>query len=189
MAIHPSPQPKLTTRAVVTFYAVMAVLSIALGWWLGERNILSRLPARDTALWVEVALGAGCGVAAVALSRMLERLFSWARRLSVAMRDLLGRMDSAAILWWAAGSAIGEELFFRALLQPWLGLTLTSVLFGVLHMGPDRRYWPWTVMAVGMGFGFGWMYDSTGSVLAPILTHFTINFFNLHALSSSDSPH
>ena len=33
-----------------------------------------------------------------------------------------------------------------------------------------------------MGFVFGWMMESRGSLMAPILAHFTINHFNLHYL-------
>jgi uncharacterized protein len=175
-----SPQP--TTRLVVVFYLIMGLSAWGLGWLFAARDITATLPDRAVSGWVDIALGAGVGLAAVGLSRVLERAFAWARQLSHAMRALLGTMSAPDILAWAVCSAIGEELLFRGLLQPWLGLLPTTLIFGLLHMGPDRRYWPWTVMALVMGLGFGLMFSWTGSLLSPIIAHFTINFFNLHAL-------
>ncbi|MBD0357552.1 MAG: CPBP family intramembrane metalloprotease [Rubrobacter sp.] len=48
---------------------------------------------------------------------------------------------------------------------------MTSLLLGVLHVGPDRRYLVWTVWAVGAGFLFGALYEWTGGILAPMTAH------------------
>ena len=68
-------------------------------------------------------------------------------------------------------SGVGEEAFFRGALQPVLGLVLTSLLFGVLHVGPDRRYLVWSLWAVAAGFLFGFLYEWTGGLLAPMTAH------------------
>jgi len=79
----------------------------------------------------------------------------------------------------AACSSLGEELLFRGALMPWLGLPLSSLVFASLHIGPGRRFVPWTLMALALGIGFGYLARSTGSLGAPIAAHFTINFVNL----------
>lgn len=71
----------------------------------------------------------------------------------------------------AVFSGVGEEVFFRGVLQPELGIGIASLLFGVLHLGPDRRYLIWTFWAVGAGFLFGFLYERTGGLLAPITAH------------------
>jgi len=82
---------------------------------------------------------------------------------------------------------LGEEMLFRGLLQPAIGIVWSSLIFGLLHVGPDRRYAPWTLMAIGMGFAFGGLHYYTGNLLAPILAHFTINHFNLTAIAKGSS--
>jgi membrane protease YdiL (CAAX protease family) len=68
-------------------------------------------------------------------------------------------------------SGVGEEAFFRGALQPLLGLVVTAILFGALHTGPDRRYLAWTLWAIGAGLLFGFLYEWTGGLLAPITAH------------------
>ena len=66
---------------------------------------------------------------------------------------------------------VGEETFFRGAVQQEFGLVVASLLFGVVHVGPDRRYLVWTAWAVQAGFLFGVLYEVTGGLLAPILAH------------------
>ncbi|QIN80791.1 CPBP family intramembrane metalloprotease [Rubrobacter marinus] len=73
-------------------------------------------------------------------------------------RDLVG----LAVL-----SGVGEEALFRGALQPEIGIVASSLLFGALHVGPDRRYLLWTLWAVGAGFLFGALYAWTG-VSSPL---------------------
>ncbi|MBA3610419.1 MAG: CPBP family intramembrane metalloprotease [Rubrobacter sp.] len=68
-------------------------------------------------------------------------------------------------------SGIGEEAFFRGAVQPEFGLVVAAVLFGILHVGPDRRYLFWTVWAVLAGLLFGGLYAVTGGLLASMLAH------------------
>lgn len=68
-------------------------------------------------------------------------------------------------------SGIGEEMLFRGVLQQEFGLVVAAIAFGLLHVGPDRRYLVWTLWAVFAGFLFGGLYALTGALLAPILAH------------------
>jgi len=52
-------------------------------------------------------------------------------------------------------------------------------VFALLHVGPKRRFLPWTASAFVLGVGFGFLARWTGSLGAPITAHFTINFVNL----------
>ena len=194
----------MSMRFVVLFYAGMGALGwgIAQGWF--GLDPWSMQGASGPAQAWHVALGAGFGLGIVALSALLERHAAWARRLSQAFRDTLGPLGLPQIAVIAVMSALGEELLFRGLIQQGLaarafdGLTtvstahtlaliVSSVLFGLLHIGtPFRTYLPWTIMAIVMGASLGGMFWWTGSLWAPIVAHFTINFFNLIEIMRSD---
>src|SRR5699024_5998630 len=62
-----------------------------------------------------------------------------------------------------AGTA--EELFFRAGLQPLLGIWLTSILFVLLHGYLNLKNWRisiYGILMVGVIAGFGYMYEYFG---------------------------
>jgi membrane protease YdiL (CAAX protease family) len=97
-------------------------------------------------------------------------------------------MSAATVVYLAATSALGEELLFRGLLEPWVGLLPQAIVFGFLHQvgGPSR--WVWMGWATVMGFTLGAMFHCTGSLVGPVLAHALINAVNLSHLKSFD-PH
>ena len=99
-----------------------------------------------------------CGT--VSLSIFLYRLSPVVQTLSdeLAPRLVDGASKSELILV-SVFSGVGEEAFFRGALQPELGLVATSVLFGALHVVPKRRFFVWTLLSVGAGFLFGFLYE------------------------------
>ena len=68
---------------------------------------------------------------------------------------------------------------FRGALLPWFGLWWQGLVFALLHVGPGRRFLPWTVSALVLGIAFGALAVWTGNLGAPIAAHFTINYLNL----------
>jgi membrane protease YdiL (CAAX protease family) len=128
------------------------------------------------------SLGAGIAVAVIALTLShfgLPRL-RWMRRLARVVRRTIGPLSvpQAAAVGLLTGA--GEEIFFRAGLQPLFGLTFTSLLFGGLHVLPPlRRNWPWTLFAVAIGFLLGGIFEQTGNLAGPVLAHAMINAVNL----------
>jgi membrane protease YdiL (CAAX protease family) len=113
------------------------------------------------------------------LTRITTRRYAWARTLHASFRDLLGPLTGRDILIIALASSLGEELLFRGALLPWLGLWPQTAIFALLHVGPGKRFAPWTVSAIVLGAVFGELAIRTGSLGAPIAAHFTINFLNL----------
>lgn len=131
---------------------------------------------------LDVALGVGTGLLVVLASRLSSTRVAWARLIDEEFRELLRPISVRSVPSLAVMSAVSEEMFFRGFLQPHLGLVVTSVLFGLAHVPHNRRLVPWTFAAVLMGLAFGWMFETRGALLAPVLAHFTINYFNLHHL-------
>jgi membrane protease YdiL (CAAX protease family) len=52
------------------------------------------------------------------------------------LRRLIANLGSILLVGLLAG--VGEELLFRAALQPWLGIIAASLLFGLTHSGTAR---------------------------------------------------
>ncbi|MFP4600361.1 MAG: CPBP family intramembrane glutamic endopeptidase [Persicimonas sp.] len=189
-------QGRINTGFVVAFYAILGVIAWILAGLVGDLNLLEWHNANGTELYVDAGIGAVVGILVVWASHILDRKAEWARDLGRRFGKILGSLSVTEAFIFAAASAVGEELLFRGFLQQaltevvfsgawaeWAGLVVASLAFGMLHIGPDlEKMWPWTVMAIVLGAGFGWMYLYTGNILAPILAHFTINFFNLQSI-------
>jgi len=173
----------MTTR-VVLFYAIMAAAGI--GWAAYDnRNAFLNPGSNQASEAASVALGAGLGILVVGLSRLAEHHFAWARALDAELRKNLGYLSGSDVLIFAVSSGVAEEIFFRGAMQPSIGLVATSILFGILHIGPNRKFIPWPIFAAILGLASGTLFIVTGNLLAPIIAHFTINFFNLNNMRIS----
>ena len=137
--------------------------------------------------WLRFAEGiavAAAGIVAVVLaSRWISRRTGWGRRLHAEFTSVLGDLDSRQILALALLSAFGEEILFRGVVQPWLGLWITTALFGIFHFPARRALIPWSFFAAVLGLALGALVLRFGSLWPAILLHFGINYFNLHDLS------
>ena len=100
-------------------------------------------------------------------SRELEFL----GRIRRILREVAGPLI-AGLEWWhmvlvSLSAGIGEEVLFRGVLQPRLGLAAAAILFGLLH--------PFTLayiaLAALLGAYLGWLQSMRGNILAPILVH------------------
>ncbi|MBF5041863.1 MULTISPECIES: CPBP family intramembrane glutamic endopeptidase [Myxococcaceae] len=97
----------------------------------------------------------------------LEMLEALARRASTGEFLLM-------LVVMAAGAGLAEELFFRGYLQTRLvarwgrgvGIGLTALLFGLMHLNPLHA-----VLATGVGAFLGWVRERSGSVHAGIVAH------------------
>jgi len=168
---------------IVGFY--LAMTSVSLGAIGARSGLRALLPGASWRAWlVAVALGLAAGMAVVVMTRISSHRFVWASRLDQEFRALVGDLSGVETFLIAASSGLGEETLFRGLLQPALGLWLGAAVFGLLHVGPNQRFVPWTVMAFLMGLLLGAMCLWTGNLLAAVLTHLTVNYMNLRYLAA-----
>ena len=95
---------------------------------------------------------------------------------------LIAAVTFLGMLWVVA---LGEEFFFRGLLQQWLGKwlrspvagwLLASALFGLAHL-PFRSFpnWRFAAIAAVAGLLYGRAYVKAGSIRAAMVTHALVN--------------
>ena len=117
-------------------------------------------------------LGVSTAVATVSLGLLAYRLLPVLREIADELAPrLLDGASYGGLALVAVFSGVGEETFFRGAIQQEFGLVVASLVFGLVHVGPDRRYLVWTLWAILAGFLFGALYELTEGLLAPILAH------------------
>ncbi|WP_030144695.1 CPBP family intramembrane glutamic endopeptidase [Glycomyces sp. NRRL B-16210] len=89
------------------------------------------------------------------------------------------------LLGFMAAAAVTEELMFRGVLfrvveqwaGTWIALTLTSVVFGLVHLGNENAtLWGAIAIAIEAGGMLGAAYIATRNLWVPIGVHFGWNF-------------
>jgi membrane protease YdiL (CAAX protease family) len=140
-------------------------------------------------LW-QLLIGQGLALVAAVASYLLFRFTadseSTARTVqSYARLDL----DGLNPVWISICAAIGEEMLFRAALQPLLGLWVTSVVFLVVHTPVyrfrrlDRATLVQAAGVFGTSVGLGLVFQYVG-LLAAMLVHAWIDIVGLVVVRS-----
>lgn len=107
-------------------------------------------------------------------------IFRFGRRVRFARRvydlfenELFPLIRTAApheLLVAAAVAGFAEELLFRGLLQPWIGLVPASLLFGLAH-APTLELLAFSTWAASVGLLLGILYELTANLAHPVLVH------------------
>ncbi len=154
-------------RFAALFYGSLVVVAAL---WCGLRGFDLR-PFGDRPA-VGLLLGALTAACTVSLGLLAYRLIPSLRRISEELApSLIDGASRGGLVLVSIFSGVGEEAFFRGAVQQEFGLVAASFLFGLAHIGPDRRYLVWTAWAILAGFVFGALYEATGGLLAPALAH------------------
>ena len=145
---------------------------------------------------VSVSLLVSCGIS-LAFAIMIASVLLRTPDTESPMKELLSDRASM-LLVGVAGTTLGpvcEELLFRGFLQPVLvesfgaalGIFLTAVPFGLLHVPEYGGSWRHGLLITMTGVAFGWMRQRTGSTKAAAIMHATYNgvFFLLLALQQT----
>lgn len=88
------------------------------------------------------------------------------------VRPLAESLDYKSSLFIAACAAIGEELFFRGLIQTELGILTASLFFSLMHFGPAaKRYALIAFLYFLIGIYFAVIVQFFGGLWTAIITH------------------
>jgi len=131
-------------------------------------------------------LGLAFGALVVAATRGAVARFRWAQGLHAALRPFARGMSPLTIVVVAGLSSFGEEMFFRGLLAPGIGIIPQALLFGAAHQITGSSRWVWVAWATVVGLSLGVMFQLTGSLFGPLLAHAMVNALNLAYLKSHD---
>ena len=83
------------------------------------------------------------------------------------------------LIWLGLLPGLSEELLFRGVMLPALGLNMaaviiSSVLFGILHLSGSGQ-WPYVIWATVVGFALGYCALVTGNLVVPVIAHIITN--------------
>ena len=176
---------------IAAAYAALCLVALALAWPHGSplhypRGAGSAAPSDGSGDWWSVGLGVAFGALVVFTSRFTVQRYTWARRLHLELRPFARTLSPTAVIVLALLSSAGEELLFRRVLQPWMGLWPQALVFGLVHQLPGRSRWVWVAWAFGVGLALGALFEGTGSLLGPLAAHALVNGVNLTFLKRHD---
>lgn len=159
-------------KAAILFEGSLIGLASALGWWLGI-DPLARF-AWNSQGWLGgvTAVVPMFAVFVVAYRSPLAPL----RRIRRFLEEVLGP-SMIACRWYhlalvALVAGVGEEVLFRGVLQPRLGLLGSNLLFGLAHFITPA----YALTAALIGMFLGWLLDASGNLLAPVVAHGVYDF-------------
>ena len=198
---HQEPEPAATpireatrpsrqvTRLAVVFELGLALLAAAGSWVFGYQLLAAVRPTLTGTIvgaLATVPLLGGLSLAVRSDWPAMRRLRAEVERHVLPLFEHCSLLQLAAI---AAAAGIGEELFFRGLVQgvltnvlgPWSALLLASALFGIAHL-ITRTY---ALLAALVGFYLGGLTLLMSGLWTPIVVHSLYDFIALMILTRS----
>jgi hypothetical protein len=177
---NPEFEPLTRTQVLIAMGVTAVVLLVIAKLWLhlGSVTLLS-LKATPEALLI----GLGIAVAITVASSLVYRLWpAYRQSADFYLQLVLKPLVLPDLIWLGLLPGMSEELLFRGVMLPAVGLNptglvATSLLFGVLHLsGPQQ--WPYVVWASAVGFLLGYSALATGNLLVPIVAHVVTNLLS-----------
>jgi uncharacterized protein len=173
----PDIEPLTRSQLLVAMGVTAVMLLVVAKLWL-QLGSVSLLSIQLTG-W-EALLGLGVGGLITGGSSLVYRLWPAYRKsadlyLNLVLKPLLW----PDLIWLGLLPGLSEELLFRGVMLPALGLDtsaliLSSLCFGILHMSGWEQ-WPYAIWATVVGLLLGFCALSTGNLLVPIVAHIVTN--------------
>lgn len=177
---NPEIEPLTRTQVLIAMGVTAVVLLFVAKLWLHFGSIVL-LPLRGT---VEaLLLGLGIAVGITAASSLVYRLWpAYRQSADFYLEIVLKPLVLPDLIWLGLLPGMSEELLFRGVMLPAVGLNATgliasSLLFGVLHMS-GLEQWPYVVWATAVGLLLGFSALATGNLLVPIVAHIVTNWLS-----------
>jgi uncharacterized protein len=173
--------PYLTRTQVLVAMGVTAILLwIVAKLWLhyGNFSLFSwRWNEKD------FLMGLGFGFIITALSGIAYRFCPPYRKSADYYLELvLKPLAIPDLIWLGLLPGLSEELLFRGVMLPALGLDYVAVIvsslcFGVLHLSGSQQ-WPYVMWATIVGLILGCSALLSGNLLVPIVAHILTNLIS-----------
>lgn len=173
---------KIKKRTVIIFYVPMIAVAIIWDILDGEHESL-KVMSDDINPAITVLLVILLAAVAIGISALMSKISERVRDLSIELKRILGDLSNSDICLFAISSGIGEEMLFRGPLLYHAGIVPSTIIFSVLHGFFQKKFIAWSLFALFVGFGLGWICIWTGGLLAPVIAHVIINSVNLYLLN------
>jgi uncharacterized protein len=179
-------------RLLLLVYGIVAVLAASVLAFLRDPPFdhpapwVTLLAERGLVLGVVLAL-VFAGVVLASTAVLVAR-FEWARSVAHELGPFALGLTGPQLVALLGLAGLAEELVFRALLAPTLGVVVSSLLFGLVHQMGGKGRWPWVFWAFLVGLGFASIYAVSGSLLGPLLAHAIINGVNVARVRRMQTP-
>ena len=161
------------------FYGILFFLASTITYLWGDFS-KSWFPSKAFSEYaIDLGLGILIAFLVIFASRILTSASASAKKLSESFAELLGPLKWYEVVGLALLSGIAEEALFRSALQPLWGIWLTTLLFALLHVGPQKHFWIWTVFAWSFGFLVGELVLWRPGLLLPATVHAVVNGCNI----------
>lgn len=184
-----------TLEIAVLVYGGLAAAAVVLSMALhdgadgGTGNLLVTAPRGPLAALPSLVRFAGSLVAGALVAWLTVRATAWLVGRSRLMGELQEALRPAAagahdrqLFVLALASGACEELLFRGVLLPVLGIVGQALLFGLVHQVRGRARLLWMTWAAVMGLLFGGLFVATGHLAGAMVAHVAINAVNLRLL-------
>jgi uncharacterized protein len=125
-------------------------------------------------------LGIGLGLAITVVSGLVYRFYPpYRRSADYYLEIVIKPLAIPDLIWLGLLPGLSEELLFRGVLIPALGLNhlavlISSLCFGILHLSSPQQ-WTYVVWATIVGLIFGYSALLSGNLLVPIVAHIVTN--------------
>ena len=101
----------------------------------------------------------------------------------------LAHMSFSSSLILCVLSALAEEVFFRALLVPYVGILGSAILYALVHISPSGLFSAWSLEVLSIGVILGVLYNNTNSLLLIVAVHIIFNIFSMYRYKTQWSRH
>jgi uncharacterized protein len=127
--------------------------------------------------------GISLGLAITGCSALLYQFWPhYQRSANIYLQLILKPLMWPDLFWLGLLPGLSEELLFRGIMLPslglnWTGLIVSSLCFGILHMS-SLQQWPYVLWAAIVGLALGYSTFVTHNLLVPVTAHILTNFIS-----------
>lgn len=177
---NPQLDPLTRTQVLVAMGVTAIILFVISKLWLLLGSItLIPLNFNLQGLIGGILLGLGITLASSIIYRIWP---AYQRSADIYLEVVLKPLFWPDLIWLGLLPGLSEELLFRGVMlsalgvNP-LGLIISSLCFGVLHLG-GLQLWPYMVWATLVGFSLGYSVFFYDNLLVPIIAHILTNLLS-----------
>jgi uncharacterized protein len=182
----------LTRTQVLAAMGVTAVLLLLVArlWLMFDPVDLLSPHWASTDLLIGVSLGGAISAASAVIYRLWK---DYRESADFYLTLVLKPLSWIDVIWLGLLPGLSEELLFRGVMLPaiglnWFGLLISSLCFGILHFSGSQQ-WSYVIWATLIGGVLGFSVLETGNLLVPIAAHITTNLLSSYIWKLSDDSH